>query len=63
MKAGAYPGFPRQTCQRAAGDVAALIGFGQRYGFEVEAVPAVVDPASGTEEMLVLIDPMTLLRS
>ncbi|NKI34683.1 bifunctional riboflavin kinase/FAD synthetase [Wenzhouxiangella sp. XN79A] len=33
--------------QRAAGDVDALVGFGRRYGFEVEAVPAVVDPVSG----------------
>jgi len=33
--------------QRAAGDVDALVGFGRRYGFEVEAVPAVTDPVSG----------------
>ena len=33
--------------RRAAGDVEALIGFGRRFGFRVETVPAVIDAASG----------------
>lgn len=33
--------------RRAAGDVEALVGYGRRYGFDVEAVPAVIDATSG----------------